>query len=89
MIVAAGEAGLTLLTNLSNMMYKEFRFPEQMNKSVFITLPKVSGTEKCGKDRTISLMNHVTILVLLVIMNIIQGRTLSEIATVQYCFMPD
>ena len=39
--------------------------------------------------RTISLMSHVTKLVLRVIMNRIRGRTLSEISEVQYGFMPD
>ena len=45
-IVAAGEAGLTEVTNLSNMMYKECYYPEEMNKSLFIILPKVSGKKK-------------------------------------------
>ena len=86
MIVAAGGRGVTEITNLANMMYSEGRFPEQIYvKSIFITIPKVKGTAKCGKHRTIS----VTKLVLRVIMNIITGRTLSEISEVQYGFMPD
>ena len=60
-----------------------------MYKSIFITIPKVNGTAKCEKHRTISLMGHVTILVLRVIMNRIRGRTLSEISEVQYGFMTD
>ena len=84
MIVAAGEAGLTEFTNLSNMMYKEGCFPEQMNKSVFITLPKIRGTVQCEKHRTISLMSHATRLGLRVIMNIIQGRTFDKIENVKY-----
>ena len=64
------------------MMYSEGRFPELMYKSIFITTPKV-------KHRTISLMSHVTNLVLRVIMNRLRGRTLSEISEVQYGFMPD
>ena len=50
---------------------------------------KVKGAAKCEKHRTISLMSHVTKLVLRVIMNRIRGRTLSEISEVQYGFMPD
>jgi hypothetical protein len=77
------------LTRLSNMIYDNGRFGEELNKSIFITLPKVSGTAKCDKHRTISLMSHVTKLELQIIMNRIRGRTLPEIAEEQYGFMPD
>ena len=43
MLVAAGGRGVTEITNLANMMYSEGRFPEQMYKSIFITIPKVKG----------------------------------------------
>ena len=89
MLVAAGGRGVTEITNVANMMYSEGRFPEKMYKSIFITIPKVKGTAKCEKHRTISLMSHVTILVLKVIVNRLRGRTLSEILDVQYGFMPD
>ena len=52
MLVAAGGRGVTEITNLANMMYSEGRFPEQMYKSIFITIPKVKGTTKCEKHRT-------------------------------------
>ena len=89
MIMAAGGRGVTEITNSENMMYSEGRFPELMYKSIFITIPKVNGTAKCEKHRTISLTSHVTILVLRVIMNRLSGRTLSEISEVQNRFMPD
>ena len=43
MLVAAGGRGVTDITNLANMMYSEGRFPEQMYKSIFITIPKGKG----------------------------------------------
>ena len=89
MFVAAGGRGVTEITNLSNMMYSEGRFPELKYKSIFITIPKVKGAAKYEKHRTISLMGHVTKLVLRVIMNRLRGRTQSEISEVQYGFMPD
>ena len=89
MPVAAGGRWVTEITNVANMMYSEGRFPEQMYTSIFIIIPKVKGTAKCEKHCTISLMSHVTKLVLRVIMNIIKGRTLSEISEVQCGFMPD
>ena len=79
MLVASGEAGLTELTSLTNMMYQEGCFPEKINKSIFITLPKGSGTAKCEKHRTISLMSHVTNLVLRVLMNRLRARSLMGI----------
>ena len=41
------------------------------------------------KHRTISLMSHVTKLVLRIVINRIRGRTLHESAPEQYGFMPD
>ena len=71
------------------MMYQEGCFPEKINISIFITLPKVSGTAKCEKRLTISLMSHVTHLFLRVLMNRLRVRSLMEISQVQYGFMPD
>ena len=89
MLVAAGEIGILELTELSNMIHNQGSFPSELNKSIFITLPKVNGTIKCEKHRTISLMSHVTKLVLRIVINRIRRRTLDEIAPVQYGFMPD
>ena len=66
------------------MVYNYGYFSEELNKSIFITLPKISETTKCEKPRTISLMNHITKLILRV-----HGRTLQEISPEQYGFMPD
>ena len=52
---------IIVAAEVSSMMYKEGWFPEQRrDESVFIILAKVTGTGKCGKHRTISLMSHVT-----------------------------
>ena len=89
MLVAAGEYGLEELTMLTNMVYNHDYFPEELNKSLFITLPKISGTTECEKHRTISLMSHVTKLILRLVVNRVRGRTLQEIAPEKYGFMPD
>ena len=60
MLVAAGEVVIVELTELSNMIHNQGSFPKLINKSIFITLPKVNGTIKCEKHQTISLMSHVT-----------------------------
>ena len=76
MLVAAGEYGLEELTRLTNIVYYHGYFPEELNKFIFINLTKISGTNKCEKYRTISLMSHITKLVLGVVMNRVHGRTL-------------
>ena len=40
MLVAAGEVGILELTELSNMIHNQGSFPGELNKSIFITLPK-------------------------------------------------
>ena len=89
MLVAAGEVGILEFTELANMIHDQGSLPSELNKSIFITLPKVNGSIKCEKHRTISLMSHVTKLVPRIVINRIRGRTLDEIAPVQYGFMPD
>ena len=89
MLVAAGDVGILEFTELSNMIHNQGSFPRELNKSIFITLPKVNGTIKCEKHRTISLISHVTKLVLRIVINRIRGRTLDEIAPVQYGFVTD
>ena len=65
-------------------MYIQGGFPSELNKSIFITLPKVNGATKCEKHRTISLMSHITKLVLRIVINRI---TLQEVSPEQYVFM--
>ena len=89
MLVAAGDIGITELTKMTNMMYVQGSFPSELNKSIFIALPKMNGTIKCEKHRTISLLSHVTKLMLRIVINGIRGRTLHKIAPEQYGFMPD
>ena len=87
MLVAAGDMGI--VPKLSNMMYIQGGFPSELNTSIFITLPKVNGATKCEKHRTISLMSHITKLVLRIVINRIRGRTLQEVSPEQYGFMTD
>ena len=81
--------GIADLTKLSNMIYIQGGFPSELNKSIFITLPKVNGATICEKHRTISLMSHITKLVLRIVINRIRGRTLQKESPEQYGFMPD
>ena len=44
MLVAAGDICISELTKLSNMMYIKFCFPSELNKTIFMRLPRVNGT---------------------------------------------
>ena len=79
MLVAAGEVGILELTELSNTIHNQGSFPSELIKSIFITLPKVNETIKCEKHQTISLMSHVTKLVLRIVINRIRGRTFDRL----------
>ena len=69
MLVADGGYGMEELTRLTNMVHNHGYFPEELNKYIIITLPKISVTTKCEKHRTVSLMSHITKLILRVVMN--------------------
>ena len=71
------------------MIYDNGCFAAELNGSIFITFPKVTGTVKCDKHRPISFMSHVTKLVLRVIMNRVRGRTLQEVVQKRYGFISD
>lgn len=89
MLTAIEELGTKWVTILANKIYDDGRFPEMMCKSVFVAMPKKPGATKCENFRTISLMSHLTKVVLRVLLNRLRGRTAGEVAEEQYGFMPD
>ena len=60
--------GLDLLQFIANATYNEGVFPDELYKSTFITLSKKSGAVDCENFCTISLMSHVTKVILRVTM---------------------
>ena len=52
-------AGLSLLTDLFNDIYRTGKIPSDWLKSTFVTLPKKANASKCDDYRMISLMSHV------------------------------
>ena len=88
MLTALEDFGVNRITRLVNKIYAEGHFPAEMCKSTFITLPKKPGATKCELHRTISLMSHLTKLLLRVLLDRLRGRTAGEVAE-QYGFTPD
>ena len=89
LIHALDDLGAEWMTKIANKIYDEGHFPTDMCRSVFITLPKKAGTTKCEFHRTISLMIHMTKVILKILLQRIRGRTKGEISEEQFGFMPD
>lgn len=60
-----------------------------MCKSAFIAMPKKPGAVKCELHRAISLMSHMSKILLRVLINRVKGRTKSVIGEVQYEYVED
>ncbi|XP_071943835.1 uncharacterized protein [Antedon mediterranea] len=66
--VVIEEYGVEKLTEVINKIYEDGSFPEDLSKSIFIALPKKPGAVECEKHRTISLMSHVTKIILRILL---------------------
>ena len=60
MVKTLEEFGINALTELYNDMYETGYIPQDLLKSVYITLPKKAKATECSDHRTISLMPHIT-----------------------------
>ena len=60
-----------------------------MCKSIFIVLPEKDGTTECGMHRTVSLMSHLTKLLLRILMQRMRSKLKPEISNSQFGFMAD
>ncbi|XP_071944773.1 uncharacterized protein [Antedon mediterranea] len=89
MIEALEEYGVEKLTEVINKIYEDGSFPEDLSKSIFIALPKKPGAVECEKHRTISLMSHVTKIILRILLMRARSRLKPEIGSEQYGFVKD
>ena len=64
MLKALGDFGINKLTKLFNDIYDTGFLPDEMLASTYITLPKKPKATECGDYRTLSLMSHITKLLL-------------------------
>ena len=68
MLQALDEICIDKITDLCNKIYDSGYIPEDMKKSTFIPLPKKPKAVNCTDFRTISLMSHVTKILLKIIL---------------------
>lgn len=86
MLRALGDFGVDRITELCNDIYNTGYLPEEMRKSIFIILPKKAHAVECSDHRTISLMSHVTKLLLRIILKRIKNRIEGELSEEQCGF---
>ena len=62
-----GDDGLEKLTEVLNLIYDTGHIPDDLRHSLFITIPKKKKAQNCSEHRTISLMSHITKIILSII----------------------
>ena len=87
MLGVLGEWGAEVVTEIANSIYNTGQIPDQMARSIFITIPKKPGAIDCDKFRTISVMSQLSKVVLRIILNRVRNKIEYEIAEEQYGFM--
>ena len=85
---ALDEHNIEIITSLCNIIYNSGMIPTEMKHSVFVTLPKKPKAMICTEFRTISLMTHVTKLLLKIIQQRMANKIDKEVSRLQSGFQP-
>ena len=80
---ALDEHNIEIITSLCNIIYNSGMIPTEMKHSVFITLPKKPKAMICTEFRTITLMSHVTKLLLKIIQQRMANKIDKEVSRLQ------
>ena len=88
MIEALGSFGHDKITDIASFVYESENVPDEMIESIFIALPKKPGTTDCKAHRTISLMSHVTKIILRVILNRNKTTIREKLSDEQFGYKP-
>ena len=67
-----------MLTDFLNAIYDSGEIPSDLSKSIFIALPKKPGATECESHRTISLMSHITKILLKILMSRMRNKITPE-----------
>ena len=76
------------ITWMANLMYDSGSFTEQMTQSIFIAIPKITGTLECNCHRKISIMSHITKLILRVVISSVKNKLRPELSVKRFEFLP-
>ena len=89
MLKLLNETALKYLKYFMNEVYERGRLTKEMCQSVFIPLSKKAGTVLCDEFRTISLMSHLTKILLKIVSQRMKSKIMQEIDVCQYGFRAD
>ena len=89
MLEALEEYGVEKLTDIINRIYHGGDFPEDLHKSIFIALPKKLDAAECEQHRKISLMSHITKLILKILLLPAMSSIKPAIGVEQFGFVGD
>ena len=78
---------LDAITKMLNTIYDTGEIPKEMLQSIFIVLPKKQGATECEQHRRVSLMSHMTKILLRILMKRIRNKVCTEIADNQCGFI--
>ena len=85
-MAALDDFGIEKITDIINEIYESGDIPTDLSKSIFIVISKKSGAIECEMRRTISLLSHITKLILRVIMMRVRSKLKPEIGKEQCGF---
>ena len=86
MIEACGDLGISKLVTIMNKIYESGYIPQQMKESIFITIPKKGDLLNCSTYRLISLMSHITKILIHILMFRMKKVIHNEISWEQFGF---
>ena len=85
-IKSLNEFGVDTITELCNDIYETGHIPKDLTSSIFIPLPKKPRAVDCTEYRTISLMSHITKILLKIIHERIKNKIDTEVGEEQFGF---
>ena len=88
MLKALDDCNVKAITKLCNIIYNTGYIPTELEKSIFITIHKKAKAQVCLEFRTISLMSHLTKLLLKIIQQHLASRIDQECCNLQSGFRP-
>ena len=88
MLKALDNRNVKAITKLCNIIYNTGYIPTELEKSMFITIPKKAKAQDCTEFRTISLMSHITKSLLKIIQKRIANKIDQECSNLQSGFRP-
>ena len=78
-LAALDSKNLTIIAEICNDIYHTGSFPKDMRQSIFVPIPKRPNAHNCSDFRTISMMSHMTKLLLKIIMASHSGQKVVQI----------